>query len=203
MSAYVDLDDLKATISLSGTTFANSDCEEAIVTASDGLDFILDRSFGLTEDQAGETRYFSCEDSQLASIDDLTTLVSIAVDRDGDGVYEEAWAEGTQFRFEPLNAPAHGEPYTHIRTLSGYQLPTGRLSTVKIVALFGWPSPPQGIVTATKIIASKMLIRKKSAPLGIVMGAEFAVRIARYDPDVQFAIAPYNRRPSIASLRLG
>lgn len=203
MSFYADSDDLKKSISLQGTTFADDDCDEAIGTASDGIDLLLGRSFGLTEDEDGETRYYTCDDCGLQAIDDLATLVSLAVDADGDGTYETTWTEGTQFRLEPLNAPNRGEPYTHVRALAGYQLPTGRLSTIRVVGMFGWESTPTGIVTATKIIASKLLIRKKTAPLGIVMSAEFAVRISRYDPDVQFAIAPYDRRPAIVSAQLG
>lgn len=201
MSAYVDLDDLKATLNLAGTSFADDDSDSAIACASNGIDFLLGRSFTLSEQE--ETRLFACEHADMAPIDDLNTLASLLVDRDGDGTYEETWVEGTQFRLEPLNAPNHSAPWTHVRALAGYQLPTLPLSTVRVTGLFGWENPPEGIVEATKIVAAKMIIRKKSAPLGIVMSQEFAVRIARFDPDVQFAIAPYNRRPAVASLRLG
>jgi hypothetical protein len=59
--------------------------------------------------------------------------------------------------------------------------------------MFGWPVIPDPIVEATSLLAGRLLIRIRQAPLGVLsLGLEGeAARIGRSDPDVMFLVAPF------------
>jgi hypothetical protein len=93
---------------------------------------------------------------------------------------------------EPLNAAEDGKPYTMLTHLAGGWPAT--LRSVSVAGLWGWPAVPAPIKQATGILASRLLLRHREAPFGVVFsGAEVGVatRIARSDPDVMFLIDQY------------
>jgi hypothetical protein len=201
-SAYVELEEFKSTAELTGTTFSDPDARDALVAASRIVDDITGRRFYADAD-ALQVRYYVPDLTDLADeiyIDDLLDVTAVAVDRDGDGVFEETWVENTDYRLEPRNAPASGEPWTSIRVLGqttsfGYFDDTENM-TVRVTGQFGQTSAPAGVKTAVKIIATQLFQRKRQAPFGVVgMGRDGnAVRIATKDPQVEQALAPYIRR---------
>lgn len=202
MSVYVDIAELKDALSLAGTTFIDQDAERAAVAASGIVDSICRRSFGLTENEAGESRYFVPDRPWFCKIDDLVELVSVAGDYDNDNDYEQTLTVGTHFRVGPLNAPALNMPYTWLETLNGATLPsTG--GYVRIVGRFGWPEPPVEVVQATMILASRLVKRAREAPFAIVQNGEVASRIGRTDPEVSALLARFTTTPPVTSLQLG
>ena len=108
---------------------------------------------------------------------------------DGDGTYEEAWVEGTDYLLAPLNAVADNVPWDCVvpRSTSswGASFPRDVLGGVRVEGLFGWSYVPPGIVLAVTMIANRLLARQRSAVLGVAsFGESLAARIAREDPDV-------------------
>jgi hypothetical protein len=196
-SAYVELEELKSTSELTGTTFQDQDMQEALVAASRAVDTIVGRRFFLDVD-ANQIRYYTARRETLVDIDDLTDLTAVAIDRDGDGTYEETWVEGTDFVLEPRSAELEGQPWRQIRHLATSNF--GRFpqypERVRVTGQFGWGAIPEGVKVATKIIATRFVKRKREAPFGIAgIGADgVAVRIAKDDPDVQLALSGLSRR---------
>jgi hypothetical protein len=67
---------------------------------------------------------------------------------------------------------------------------------VRVTALWGWSAVPPAIEQATLLQASRLLIRRDS-PYGVAGSPEAGTEIrllARLDPDVDVAVAPYRRR---------
>lgn len=199
MTVYVDAANLRRTLSLTGSTFANDDIDAACAAASGGLERELGRDFGKTD--ADQTRYFEPADGWTLAIDDLVTLTTLRVDRAGDGTWE-ALTVDDDFRLGPLNADVKNEPWQHITAVTS-AWPTGRLSLVEIVGVFGWPEPPQQIVEAATIIASQLVKRKRDAPFGFVISADGAAYIARNDPQIAFLLKDLGRRSGVMSIQLG
>lgn len=196
---YLPLDQLKATLSMGGTTFADIDLSLAISAASRTVDSLTERRFWLDAD-ANQVRYYTPTNERMVRIDDLVTLTSVQVDLAGGGTYSDAWTLGTDFVLEPFNAPAEFPPRPfetlRVRMLTGRWFPTYIEQSIKVTGRFGWPSVPDDVVAATGILASKLLRRSREAPFGIVTAGTdqgVAMRIARTDPDVDMLLRDYYR----------
>lgn len=187
MSAYISDDDVKATLILDGTTFADADVTRAVDAANGAVDELLGRSF--QQDADASDRYYSVRrrGAQVLYIHDLTRASEpvVSVDSARDGSFADVLVENTDFFFEPLNAVEDGKPYEKIALERGF-LPKGR-RMVKVAGTFGWPEPvPPQIVAFAEVLAIKLVTRLREAPFGIVTaGADMAVamRLARSDPD--------------------
>jgi hypothetical protein len=197
--AYIDREEMKSTLELTGQSYANLDIDRARHAASRGIDTCLNRRFYLDAD-ANQVRTYTPESFRLLVIDDLSVLTSVALDRTGTGTFSETWTLGTDFVLEPQNSVANFRPYEQItvRRYSGRWLPTYIEKSVQVTGQFGWTSIPEDIRAATGILAAKLLRRIREAPFGIVtvgidQGA--AMRIARTDPDVYSLISSYTRHP--------
>lgn len=198
MTAYLTVEAFKATLELTGTSFADHDIERELETASRALDQAYGRRFQLDDEQQDPADYtarvYTPGDSRKLWIDDVAQLVEVKLDRDGDGTFETTWTLGADFVLEPANAAADGRPYTRIETRTAELLPRCQQS-VSVRARWGWPDVPSAVVSATGIVASRLLTRARSAPLGVVaVGTDSAIRLARTDPDVVELMWPYDRR---------
>lgn len=183
-NGYVTLTELKATLSMSGETFADADLQLAIDAASRAIDRATNRRF-FPDTVAVERRYLA--DCPILPIDDLISLVSLSVDG-------ELWTEDVDFVLEPLNAPENGEPWTRVRALRTLR------GTVTIDGLFGWSAPPDQIRAAAGILAAKIAKRAREAPFGVAaFGVDgTAVRISATDPDIRFLIERFSHIPNVA-----
>jgi hypothetical protein len=197
--AYVELEQLKSSLSMTGYAFADQDLLLAALAASRAIDNACGRRFYLDADATGVRYYQPDADARMMLIDDMPAApASVAVDRDGDGVYEETWVNGVDYVLEPLNAPSKFWPYEQLRLRwkSGRFFPFATEKGVKVTGQFGWPSVPPDIQTATAIVASKLVKRTREAPFGIVTSGTdvgVAMRIVRFDPEVHPTIATYIR----------
>lgn len=185
---------MKATLTLTGETYADADISAAIVAACRAIDNRCNRRF--YKDTSDTTRYYTPLRPDYLRIDDLADVTSVKVDQGGDGTFEETWVENTDFWFEPLNAETDGWPRTsiHVHPSSGSSFPSYRRS-VQIVGKHGWDVVPGAVVEATTIMASRLLKRAREAPFGVAsLGLDGAgVRVVRLDPDVELLIGPYAR----------
>ncbi len=199
---YVTSTQLKASNQVTGT-YADTDYTNACSAASLAIevacgDGTTPRKFWLDSvDQArvytapvpyGYWRGAYSNVSEL-DIEDLTTLTSLTLDLDGDGVYETTWTNGTQFYLDPPNGPNDSRPYERVclRPQSGLFFPAWP-NSIKVTGKFGWPTVPPQVTEYAYILASQFLMRVRQAPYGVIMaGVEIgaSARISRFDPDFE------------------
>lgn len=194
MADYITSSELSASLSLTGYTFATADISACITAASRVVDMYTGRNF--TTAGSTLTRYYTPESPNILMIDDATSIVSVAIDRNEDGTFEETWAT-TDYVAEPLNAAADSKPYEtlRVRGTGRYTWPRGIEKSVSVSATFGWDAVPTEVKVATTVLASQLLKRSREAPFGIVSftGSDVAMRIARTDPQVNMLLTDLQR----------
>lgn len=197
---YVQLAEIKATLEMSGTNFADADILSALNASCRAIDELADRRFYVDAD-ANQVRYYSPTDPWVLDIDDLVTLTSLKTDSTGDGTFETTWAT-TDYLKEPLNAAAEGEPFTRLSThpLGTQSFPTSYPRTVELTGKFGWPVVPAQIKQATTILTHRLLRRAREVPFGVSgIGLDGSVvRIMAQDPDVVALVTPFSRAVLVA-----
>ena len=207
---YATLTDIKATLTLTGETFADADLRLGLTAASRAIDNICERRFWLDTD-ATTVRYYTPtrrDARRILEIDDLVTFAALDTDNDGDGVFENSWTLYTDFVLEPLNGAEDGLPYTLIRALpqGTHMFPGGPRGimpggviprSVRVTGQFGWSSVPDEIQQATVILAGRLTRRSREAPFGLIgFAMETGTNVAslsRTDPDVMMLLAPFRR----------
>jgi hypothetical protein len=196
-TVYVDPDDLKKTLSASGSDYLDDELENAANAISRGIDRALGRTFGRDSEEV--ERHYSALDPWSLTIDDLVTLTSLETDEDGDGTFETTWA-ASDYVLEPLNAPLDSEPYTGIRVHpnGSRRFPTRYPRAVRLTGIFGWPAVPPQISEACWIIAEQLNQRKRTMPMGFTITAEAVAYIVRTDPQLSFLFTGLGRRRLVA-----
>jgi hypothetical protein len=136
--------------------------------------------------QRTETRTYVPENIYELHIDDLVSLTAMAVDYDGDGVYETIWTQGTDFQVmqtgSNFNQYDSGElmPLGVIRAINfagqgryfPFIWPFSRLDRIQITGTWGWPAVPFAVRQATLQVAAEFY-KLKDAPFGIAGASEF------------------------------
>lgn len=106
------------------------------------------------------TLTFAAKSRLHLDLPDLVSIVALKVDLDGDGVFETTWS-AADYQLLPVNAPAEAEPepYTAVRAFgSGFPVAcSGRTNLVQIEGVWGWPSVPEPVIEAAKILAGDYL----------------------------------------------
>lgn len=197
---YVTSAAFKATLTLTGETFADADITVALEAASRGIDRLCRRRF-YPDTDANQIRYYQPLNGTVY-VDDLITLTALATDDYGYGAYTTTWTLNTDFTLAPDNAVADGEPWRTIEThpLGAHTFPNSYPRGVKVTGKFGWTAPPSQVVAATTILAARLMRRSREAPFGIVtvgIDTGTAMRIGQTDPEVPFLLAPYMRGPVV------
>lgn len=195
---YVTSEELKATLELTGQTFADSDVALAISSASRMVDQTTGRQFW--PDAAPTTRYFTASTDSYVDVGDLISLTGLAFDWEGDNVYELDWTAQTAFwMLEPRNAVLAGTPYQAIRTRGGQVLPIAD-SAIRVTGTFGWATVPDQVKQATILVANRLLKRAREAPFGVATIGDdgTGVRVTRTDPDVDMLLRPLTRLALVA-----
>lgn len=199
MSQYVTPEELKKTLTMSGTTYADYDIEPAILAASNALNEMCGRRKFDADITDTTIRYYKPSNAELVVIDDLVEVVSLTSDQDSDGNYEQSWTADVDYFLWPYNAIADGRPYTHIRLntfKASFAFPYWSQRGVKLEGKFGWPALPDFLNPAAKMLASRLIKRMREAPFGVVtvgLDVGSAIRIGRMDPDIMGLIEPYVR----------
>lgn len=124
-------------------------------------------------------------DGQLLLVDDIGTDTGMVVEV-GDG---STWSPVTDYELDFDNPLSRGW------AVEGLLLPGGRWALgrrrVRVTARHGWPSIPEPIREATVLLANRLVLRK-DAPNGIAASGEWgAIRVSRWDPDVEALVQPY------------
>jgi hypothetical protein len=132
--------------------------------------------------------------------DDIVSVSSFKMDRDGDGVYEETWVQGTDYQLSVspgrYNTGAKGEqwPYTGFNILGPKWVtvvwPWSHLDRIQITGVFGWPAVPAAVKQASLISAAD-LFRMKDAPFGVAGFGEFGAVKITANPKVMALLQRY------------
>lgn len=196
---YATPEELKSRIGQGGT---NDDFEILLACqgASREVDNICDRYFW----RGTDTRTYVPDAPGKTKIDDLVSVTTLKIDRDADGVYEESWVQGTDYKLTPYNPAAGGIPwpYTGLRVTGGSQLPASvpgqRDDVIQVAGVFGWPSVPADVKQAT-LIAATELLKMKDAPFGIAGISDLGVMQIRGNQMIMRLLNGYIREMPIAA----
>lgn len=195
-NGYAELSDVKAALRIEDN-IDDALLEIAIEAASREIDGYCERVFYSV---GTAVRYYLPVDSFLVETDDIQSVTKLETSSDGDG-FNVTWAE-SDYQLEPLNSVAGGisTPYTRIRAVGSYLFPIWEPrhpdayeATVKVTGVFGFASVPTAIRQATILLAMRQFKRYDS-PLGVAgFGDLGAMRVSRFDPDVEALIQPFRK----------
>lgn len=190
-NGYATLNQLKAAVRITDA-IDDSLLEMAIESASRMIDAECDRSF-FTSGTA--TRDFTPNDAYTVDTDDLTEIVSVKIDDDGDLQYAIT-LQSSDYQAEPVNRLVSGNtfPIYRLRMIGDYLLPLwGEQATVRIEGVYGFTPTPIQITQATVIQASR-IYKRLDSPLGVAgFGDMGAIRVGKVDPDVAQLIRPFKK----------
>lgn len=170
---------------------------DAITAASRAADAYCGRHFYVVENT---TRYFCADGFYCVQFGvDLanTTGLTVLVDSDGNGTYDDTWTFDTDFILEPVNQISNGItgwPYTKLRAIGSKTFPTVTLPAqrpaVKVTGNWGWTDVPTPVKQAVKVIAAQYY-KLAEAPLGVAGFGDFGVVRVRDNPQASSLLAPY------------
>jgi hypothetical protein len=197
--AYATLAELKQFVSIpAGDTADDTVLQLALDAASQQIDQFCDRVF--TADSVATTRQYVVQHTGHVDTDPISTTTGLVVQTDdnNDGTFETTWTSGTDYRLEPINAAAAGEPWTRLVALGTRWFPKINYRPgVMVTARFGWPGgTPPASVKESCLIQSSRLFKRKDAPFGVAGSVEFGSEVrllAKLDPDVESLLKPYRR----------
>ena len=198
-NCYCTLSDLKTSLAIEDIQ-DDTALEAAILTASRMIDDYTGRFFyrdGTTG--APVTRYYTPDSWYITNLDDFVSLNQIALDDDFDQTYTTILAT-SDYLIDPVNNARRGWPYNRITAIDRYIFPYAYPQSVRVQAVWGWPSVPAEISMATKLQASRLFIRRQS-PFGIAGTPEIGtVRLtSRLDPDVEALIRPFRKMSGLVA----
>lgn len=191
-NGYVTLADFKTYIKWTGGAGDDVLMENAITAASRLVDSHTGRRFYL--DAAATERRFQATSGDRLYIDEIGTLTGliIATDTTGDGTADTTWT-ASDYEVEPYDAIEQNLPVTALVAVGDHSFVSGsgrRRRTNHVTARWGWPTPPDEVKQATRILAARLYHRNKS-PEGVQGFSEFGVvRVSvRMDPDAEQLLA--------------
>lgn len=128
---------------------------------------------------------FYDDGDQVLLVPDISTAEGLLVESGSDST---SWSTVTGWEYGPDDALLDGWPITQLRGEAGWLPATGR---VRITARWGWPAVPDGISEAAKLLATRLYRRKDSAQ-GVMGSSEWgAIRVSRFDPDIEDLISGF------------
>lgn len=164
---------------------------QAIAAASRMIDQRCGRRFYADSAATARTftavdRHLTVGDAQSLRIDDYITDDDVTVETKTS--FAGTWTTVTGWEAGPDNVDADGMPWTEVAYQAGW---VGDTTKVRVTAKWGWPSVPDGVSQAAALLAAR-LYRRKDSPNGVLGSADWgAIRVSRFDPDVEQLIAPY------------
>lgn len=197
---YCSLAELKAQLRITDTV-DDAALAISITAASRAIDQYCNRFFG--QDASTSARVYTYHGGYIAGrialpIDDImdTTGMSVVLDLDYDGVFDQALTLNVDYDMWPWNAPANSEPYTAIvlRPRAVAWFPWWARG-VQVTAKHGWTAVPVPVKQACLIQASRFFMRRDSW-YGVAgspdVGSEIRL-LASLDPDVQAMLGTVRR----------
>jgi hypothetical protein len=192
-NGYATLAQIKSAMRIpSADTIDDAMLEMAIESASRMIDAECDRNF---YSSGTATRDFVPNDSYVVDTDDLTSIISVKLDDQGDQSFTITLAE-SDYQTEPVNQRVSGNAYPiyRLRMIGDYLLPIwGKQATVRIQGVYGFTPTPIQVTQATLLQASR-LHKRADSPLGMTWGVDgMGMRVGKVDPDVAMLIRPFKK----------
>lgn len=183
-NGYATLAELKARLDMTGTQ-DDPVLEQVIEAASRQVDGWCGRAFA---SGSGARRLTADTWNLLILPDDLHSLTAIAVDTDGDRVYETMWA------LTDIDASPYPGPYQVLRPRNGRIFPTHSYA-VEITGAWGFGADVPAPIREATLLQATRLFKRKDAPFGVTGSPEHGQlqTISRVDPDVKELLAPFVR----------
>lgn len=188
VNPYASLQDLKARLDITGSE-GNYVLEQVLEAASRQVDGWCGRTFA----EGDVVRRLTADSYCLMILpEDLYEITAIAVDRDGDGIYETPWLV-TDVDGQPFQGPVQV-----LRPRNGKVFPTHRYA-VQVTGLWGFGSDVPPAIREATLLQAARLYKRKDAPFGVAGTADHGQlqTISRVDPDVKELIAPFVRDPMV------
>jgi hypothetical protein len=205
-NGYATLAQIKSALRIpSADATDDSLLEMAVESASRLIDAYCGRNF-IASGTAATTRYYNTDDPYVVQIDDARSISQVQTSTSLDGVYDTIWTVGTaggqgDAQPEPINDYLGGItwPYTRIRAIGDYTFPTGPENSVKVTAVYGFPTIPV-TVTQAAILQSSRIFTRLQSPLGVAGFGDMGImRVSRgLDPDVAQLIEGYRKFKGVA-----
>jgi Phage gp6-like head-tail connector protein len=195
---YATVEEVKSRLTITDTT-DDFELTLAVQAASRKIDQLCGRYFW----RGTDTRTYIPESMFRQTIDDLVSVTTLKIDRDGDGVYEETWSSATDYALEVApgryNTASKGEPwpYTGIQVINSgryfpYVWPWRHLDAIQVTGVFGWPAVPPAVKHAT-LIAAADLFKLKDAPFGVAGVSDLGLMRVGNNPEIFTLLDRYMR----------
>lgn len=204
MAQYVDKDDFKTYIGLSGSA-QDTNIDNAIDSACRLIDAITGRRFN--QDSSANAKVFTPKSSVYLDVPDISTTTGLIVklDDNDDGTYETTLTINTDFIVEPSNpriikitgGTTYYEPYNKITILdtrSSERFDPTIKNNVQVTAKWGYSIVPEDIKTATLIQALRYF-KRKDTPFNTYGDVNTGVSelFSKIDPDVQTLLKAHKK----------
>jgi hypothetical protein len=188
---YVGLEEMNDRMGITDDA-DSSVMQTAIATSAGWINEFCGRHFN----RITEARTYQPTNVWLLDIDDLIDDpgITVAVDQDGDGVFEQPWIRGTDYqlrlgqgRFNP-NVMGLGatRPFRQLQVIQSgkwlpFTWPYSHLDRVQITGPWGWKQVPWQVAEANRILAAD-LFKMKDAPFGIAGVSDLGVARVQANP---------------------
>lgn len=173
---YIGAEEMKGRLGIAATdTSQDYEIQTSILAAAGWVNDWCGRHFY----RMTETRTYQPDNLYELDVDDIVpgTAITLAVDQDGDGIYEQGWTQGTDYVLKlgrmsfNVNASGIARPYRKVQVCGSGKLfpftwPLTHLDRVQITTTWGWTSVPWQVAEANRILAADEF-RMKDAPFGV------------------------------------
>jgi hypothetical protein len=184
--AYVTTSSVKSALG----KLTSDDRDELIAQAARSASRLIDRRTGRqfwtevtpSERTFGTERAFRDWAGYGLLVDDIADSTGVVVTVGGVTV--------SGITYGPRNAAAYGRPITVLRPAASTSA-NPFTAEVTVAARWGWPYVPDEVQQAALLLAAR-LYRRRDSPQGVIGSAEWgAIRVGRFDPDVEALISPF------------
>jgi hypothetical protein len=168
--------------------------EMAVESASRMIDAECDRNF---YSSGTATRDYVPNDAYVVDTDDLTEIVSVKIDDEGDQLFRITLAE-SDYQPEPLNQRVSGNtfPIYRLRMIGDYLFPIwGKQATVRIEGVFGFTPLTSSDYPGVRHCRPVKHLQKDSTVFWGSQALEILApfSVGRVDPDVAQMIRPFKK----------
>lgn len=185
---YVDLEDMKAYLKLTGKDQYDDLLQDALDSATTEIDNLTNRQFNQVS-VATEREFQIRSAPNLFHVDDFYSTAGLVVKID------DIELSADEYKLFPLNGVVGGKPgwpYWRIKLTSPYRF-YNSCSTLKVTALWGWAAVPTPVRQACRIMAAETF-QLKDAPLGVAGMDNFGTPMrVRENPMAAAKLKPYKR----------
>lgn len=181
---YIGLDEFKDRLGIDDPA-DDSQAQIAIQSVCQWINDYTGRHFN----RITETRTFQPGNIWLQEIDDVVTVTAVRLDMDGDGIYELALTQNTDYQLRlgdgdyNVNSTGVARPYKQLQIIQTgnwlpFTWPFTSLNRIQITGTWGWPAVPPPVTQAAFILAAD-IFKMKDAPFGVSGVSDFgAVKIS-------------------------